>query len=473
MEDNKNNRGRTFFKNFGIYSVGVLGTRIITFLMVPLYTYFLDDTSDYGYYDLCLQLCMLLLPISTLQLRDGAFRFLVDNVDEEHRKKVVTFVCKAISRNIAIILIAGLLLTIFGHIEYAHYTVALLIAMTLHEVFGQITRGLRRNDIYVKCNLINALLIGMLSVLLVAIFKMGIEGIFLANIISRVVTVSIMLFQQKIFQKYFFFNLDVRTIRKEIFKYALPLIPTSLCWLFTTMSDRFFISYFVSMEANGIYAVTIRFTMILQTLTLIFYQTWQETAISQYRKPDRDIFFSKVFNYYMFALVTLLILYSYLLKVNYFWLVAPNYQNGVTYVYILGIITIMMNTSSTFFELGYQCGKDTKRAVPALFLSALLNVILNFLITPHYGVNGVIFCSFVTYLFLCVYRFIDTKRFFKIHIQKNTMALCMIVILGYYLFELNLGVVVDMISMTILLVLVGVLMPNEVKNMVLSKVKSI
>ena len=53
------------------------------------------------------------------------------------------------------------------------------------------------------------------------------------------------------------------------------------------------------------------------------------------------------------------------------------------------------------------------------------------------------------------------------------MALCMIVILGYYLFELNLGVVVDMISMTILLVLVGVLMPNEVKNMVLSKVKSI
>ena len=43
------NRGKKFFKDFGIYSIGILGTRIVMFLMVPFYTYFIADTAKFGY----------------------------------------------------------------------------------------------------------------------------------------------------------------------------------------------------------------------------------------------------------------------------------------------------------------------------------------------------------------------------------------------------------------------------------------
>ena len=36
------------FKSMGIYSIGVLGTRIITFLLIPFYTYFIARPADYG-----------------------------------------------------------------------------------------------------------------------------------------------------------------------------------------------------------------------------------------------------------------------------------------------------------------------------------------------------------------------------------------------------------------------------------------
>ena len=72
------NRGSKFLKDIGIYAIGNIGSKIITFMMVPLYTYFVHDTSDFGYYDVCLTVCFLRMPFVTLQLRDGAFRVLLD-----------------------------------------------------------------------------------------------------------------------------------------------------------------------------------------------------------------------------------------------------------------------------------------------------------------------------------------------------------------------------------------------------------
>ena len=63
-EDNKiqASRGSKFLKDIGIYAIGNIGSKIITFLMVPLYTYFMPNKSDFGYYDVCLTMCFLLMP---------------------------------------------------------------------------------------------------------------------------------------------------------------------------------------------------------------------------------------------------------------------------------------------------------------------------------------------------------------------------------------------------------------------------
>ncbi|MGG7153562.1 oligosaccharide flippase family protein, partial [Clostridium neonatale] len=68
---------RTLLKNTLIYAIGNFGSKMLTFLLLPLYTYYLT-TSEYGYFDLVLSTITLCIPIITLQVNDGMYRDLLD-----------------------------------------------------------------------------------------------------------------------------------------------------------------------------------------------------------------------------------------------------------------------------------------------------------------------------------------------------------------------------------------------------------
>ena len=60
-------------RNLGIYAVGSIGSRLIMFMIVPIYSFFIDP-ADFGYYDICFAVIMLLLPVISMQFTEGAFR---------------------------------------------------------------------------------------------------------------------------------------------------------------------------------------------------------------------------------------------------------------------------------------------------------------------------------------------------------------------------------------------------------------
>ncbi|HAU85583.1 MAG TPA: hypothetical protein DCW90_08790 [Lachnospiraceae bacterium] len=462
-----NNRKIKFVKDFGTYSIGVLGTRVITFLMIPLYTYFVENPSNYGVWDLCLQATIFLLPLSTLQMREAAFRFLFEENDVDKKKRIISFIFSTLTINLSVITLSVLLLSIFWHFQYIWLTLLLLLSSSFHDVMCQIARGLNRNDVYVSCNLINAALVAFLSIVFVAFLKMDISGIFLANIISRIMICMYLQIRLHILSYISSLNNGCwKDIGKEILHYSIPLIPMSMCWLVTTVSDRFFIKFLVSSEMTGVYAAAIRYTMILQSLALIFYQTWQETAIKEYNTPDKNQFFSKIFNYYVYVLGLLLIVYSYTLKFFYPWLVGPNYQEGAQYLFMMGGVFLLGAVSSSFFDLGYQCAKETKRALPAIILAAVINVCSNLLATPRLGVNGVILSNFFSYLALGIYRYIDTKRYFRLTISSNLIIMVVIVISGLILYSVNFSFAYDVLIFIVLLFLSILAMPKGLKSQI-------
>ena len=190
--DNKaKSRSSKFMKDIGVYAIGNIGSKIITFLMVPMYTYFIHDTSDFGYYDLCLTVCLLLIPFVTLQLRDGAFRFLLDCDDETQRKSIVTFVSHSMVTTVGVSAIIAVFMALFTSVQYLGYALGLLIAMSLQEVYSQVFRGLGNNRAFVTVGILSALGIGVFSIIFVAGLGWGIRGIFLANIVARVLALLI------------------------------------------------------------------------------------------------------------------------------------------------------------------------------------------------------------------------------------------------------------------------------------------
>ena len=470
MSDNKNktgSRSSKFVKDIGIYAIGNIGSKIITFLMVPMYTHYVDK-SDFGYYDLCFTWCLLLMPFVTLQLRDGAFRFLLDCDNDTRRKRIVTFVSRTlISTSILSCLITAAL-ALFTNIQYLGYALGMLLAMSFQEVYSQVFRGLRNNRAFVTVGILSALGIGLFSIFFVVGLGWGIKGIFLANILARVLALIIVEARVRLITRNTRWSISSREVAHDILRYTLPLLPGSLCWWLTGSSDRLFITHFLGLDVNGVYAVATRFTGIIYTLAVIYYQAWQETAILQYNSPDRDRFFSRMFSSYITLLGLILVGYVFLLKVNYGWMVAEQYHESLNFIYPLGLSAVIF-AAAAFFDMGYQCAKDTKRTLPAIVLSAAINVVLNFLLIKPLGVYGVIVTQLVTYLVLFIYRWHDMRRYFVLKIGKLTAVPVAVMLVSALPFYHTQDIWLNMLYMILALACIIASCDKDVRELILSK----
>ena len=470
MSDNKNktgSRSSKFVKDIGIYAIGNIGSKIITFLMVPMYTHYVDK-SDFGYYDLCFTWCLLLMPFVTLQLRDGAFRFLLDCDNDTRRKRIVTFVSRTLISTTILSCLITAALALFTNIQYLGYALGMLLAMSFQEVYSQVFRGLRNNRAFVTVGILSALGIGLFSIFFVVGLGWGIKGIFLANILARVLALIIVEARVRLITRNTRWSISSREVAHDILRYTLPLLPGSLCWWLTGSSDRLFITHFLGLDVNGVYAVATRFTGIIYTLAVIYYQAWQETAILQYNSPDRDRFFSRMFSSYITLLGLILVGYVFLLKVNYGWMVAEQYHESLNFIYPLGLSAVIF-AAAAFFDMGYQCAKDTKRTLPAIVLSAAINVVLNFLLIKPLGVYGVIVTQLVTYLVLFIYRWHDMRRYFVLKIGKLTAVPVAVMLVSALPFYHTQGISLNMLYMILALACIIASCDKDVRELILSK----
>ena len=464
MEDNQQNRGKKFVRDLGIYAVGNLGSKLITFLLVPLYTYFVAP-ADFGYYDLCLSVMFVLSPIVSFQRIDGSFRFLIDTSDDdaERRKAVVTFSYKTLILNCLVAGLASLLIPQSVNWPYRTECVLLLVTIAFYDVVPRIVRGLGQTKYYALTGIIASFAIGILSVVFVWWGQMGVKGIFWANILGRIIAMVAIEFKMKVLKRYFVPGLYDKEIAKSVLKYCLPILPGTICWWVVESSSKFFIEHYIGLEQNGLFAVAIKFAAILQIIAIIFFQAWQENALQQYHSKDRDSFFSSVFNNYIYLLSALVVILPIAIKLNYGWLVDQSYARSADYISLLAISS-MLFALAAFFDMGYQCSKQTARALPGVFLATIICVASNFLLIKPLGVYGVILSSIISYLVLLIYRYFDTRKYFRVTISAASLVSIIVVAVNALVYQLFDNLWISAIALAVSLWYFIARIPAEVIN---------
>ena len=84
MDDKKSRNKKQLIKGTLIYAIGNLGTKIISFLIVPLYTYFILP-ADMGDYDIVITTVSLLTPLITMRISDAAYRWMLHKIDKDYK----------------------------------------------------------------------------------------------------------------------------------------------------------------------------------------------------------------------------------------------------------------------------------------------------------------------------------------------------------------------------------------------------
>ena len=164
------NQYRKLFKNTSLLFIGQFSSKLLTYFLLPIYTYVLT-TEEYGTYDLIHVTATLLLPVLTLDIFEACFRFAMDrNTD----KKQVFSWCLAVSGiAMALALLAyPLVIMVIGGSEY-YWLFFLLLATTILNTFMmQFIKGCEKLTAYSVLGITHTALIIVLNILFLLVFKM-------------------------------------------------------------------------------------------------------------------------------------------------------------------------------------------------------------------------------------------------------------------------------------------------------------
>lgn len=133
-----------------------------------------------------------------------------------------------------------------------------------------------------------------------------------------------------------------------MFRYCLPLIPTSICTWTINISDRYFISYLIGSDISGLYAIANKISTILFIISGIFTSAWQLSIVSYRTKPEQERFFSNVFSVYAagsFIGASILMAAS---KLIMRFLAAPDYFEAWHYAPVLILAAVVACLGSFF-----------------------------------------------------------------------------------------------------------------------------
>lgn len=399
----------------GVLAISSFSTKLLSFLLVPLYTAVLS-TSDYGTYDIVVTTISLLLPIVTLDITDAVVRFTLD----EKCNNADVFSCAlkvtVVGLSVVSIIILGLhcLFDIEIVDNWGLFFVLMATANAIQGILSNFVRGLNRVKSIAISGLIGTATMLTLNILFLLYLKIGLTGYFMANILSTTIQIIYLACVVDI-KKYVKFKANNSAVQKAMIHYSLPMVVSGVSWWINSASDRYFVSALCGLNENGIYAVGSKIPQILNVVQSIFSQAWILSAVGNFDKKDSNGFFSKMYNLYMAVLVmgcSLIITFDKLLAST---LYAKNFYSAWKYVPFL-TIAVVFGAISGYTDGIFEAVKDTRSPAKVTAIGAFINIILNFILILKFNALGAAVATAVSYFSVWILRMKSLKK----HISLNT-----------------------------------------------------
>ena len=465
-------KGKDLAKNTAIVSIGKICTQLITFFLLPVYTAVLSN-EEYGVVDLLNTLTSLLLPIVTLQIEQGIFRYLIDcrENNEKQIKLITTIIRFMIIQSIACIVIF-LCVSPFIHNEYKYFLMANLLMGIFSSLLLQICRGLGDNATYAIGSFITGAFTVVLNVIFIVAFRWGAYGMLGATAISNFICAVYIFLKRKIY-KYIKPKQFDKKILKEIIKYSVPLIPNMISWWIVSASDRTIISAVIGIAQNGIYSAANKFSGVFTTLYSVFNLTWTESASININSEDRDEFFSKILDFVIRFFGCLCLGTIAVMPFVFNILINEKFAEAYYQIPIL-ILGSVFNILVSFVGSIYVAKKLTKEIAKTSIISAVINIFVNIVLIKSIGLYAASISTVIAYALMFIYRWIDVKKYVKFNVNKILMF-ALIIMYGVTIFAYYLkNTIVSAIVLGIVVVFAIITNLNSVsylKQIVIDKIK--
>lgn len=400
-------------KNFGLFTLSSFATRILSFLILPFYTYCLTQ-QEYAIIDLMNLTVTLLMPILSLSISDALLRFSMDKTCDKNQVLTVSIVFVAIAILLAVLGIPF----IERYLPIGEYKIFFIIIFTLSLLnlfYANFMRAVDRMLAVALSSTAISFSTICLNVYFIAFLHQGLRGYFISTSIGLLVGNIIYFFYGNVWQR-FSLKLFSFHLTKKMLSYSLPLIPNSLFWWINSGLDKYMLTFFCNLSTVGLYSVAGKIPSIISVFVSIFQQAWTISAIREI--DDESAFYRKIYRVFETLLLILAMALILLCKPIAHILFQKSFYEAWKFVPFL-IMATYFNALNSFIGSIYIALNMTKNIFVTTAVGALANIILNYFLIPVFEGNGAAVATLISTFLIWGIRY--RRMYSYIAVKKDWM----------------------------------------------------
>ncbi len=408
-------------KDSVIYGAGRALQKFLVALLLPLYTAFLTQ-ADYGILGMVVTVTTFLDVFVTLGFDVAFSRFYFDDKGEAARRRVITNVFY-VSTVYPLILLGtvGVLMPQLAPLllgreydagDWRYFAVALatLFFSNLNDLPFTLFRLEHRPWIFSAYTIGRVLVQVPLSIVFVAVFDWGPMGVLLANLFTAAGMQCGLL-------PTYIRKIDWRwhgQLMRPMLAFAVPALFTGVSFYWLKLSDRYFLLHYQGKAVVGLYTVAYSLSQPLYLTLMAFRMAWPQWHYAKLHEPERHKRMVARSSTYFLALNALLLVlmgaFMPLLVHTFlnerFWSIGPT-----TVVLSLSVVVYAVYF---VFWVGSNVAKKN-RMIPVFFLIASgVNIGLNFLLVPRYGMYAAAWTHVAGFAILAVTVYFYSEKWYPI-----------------------------------------------------------
>lgn len=419
---------KALFGDMAVYSFGNILIKGFSLISAPIFTRIFSP-DDYGAWSFISAVIAFLTGILLLGGDSAYTRYFFECKSDEERKTLSStwFLFLAVWSHVVVLALLPFSRAItIMLLEEQVYQLAWIVALVfspaamLNMLLSQALRNQFKARLFTILNVATAALILILAVLLAYYLKMGIAGALLGAGLASLVMIPVRLYSIR--------ELLVRRFStvflKKLLLFGLPLVPVELAyWLFSN-ADRIMLIKMVSLKAAGVYAIAVSMAAVLSLLHNAVGQSWQPYALKIYKEnPEYSkTIFAQTLNYLMAAASFIVVAFVAVSQEALYIIVAPSYHAAFSAIPFLALgILFFMTTQVTV--VGILVNNKTLYIMIICWILALVNVVLNYLLIPRWGIAGAGAATGTAYVIFAISYLVISQRLWRVSYDWCALAL--------------------------------------------------
>jgi O-antigen/teichoic acid export membrane protein len=218
---------------------------------------------------------------------------------------------------------------------------------------------------------------------------------------------------------------------RDLLGYGLALVPAGLLSFLLHLSDRYFLKQFVSLHAVGIYALGYRFGEILSFAMSAFELAWPQFLFGHRESPEAPTLYARVCTYFLAIMGFLWLAVSLLAKELVSVMAHPSFHEAYRVVpWIAG--AFLFQGLAYVANVGMQLHRVVKYRLLISGITTALNLGLNFLLIPRYGMMGAAASALASFSFQFVLQILAGSRLYRVPYEYARIGRLVLVGLTLY-----------------------------------------